>query len=1166
MNQSNLFLLNVICTACVPSLPSPPSLQLLSYSQFLGDTTSGPRLIKAMAGLAAYTLLHSTSAVTGPLHELLLARNPLLLYRWHRYMDAWQYGSGQDYKPAAAVAPPPPAAAAAVVGGGGGRDSTAAIGNDAHRSSSSGDHGDPADGNSRAVVNGRKEERAVGSSSTKESISSTASAPADLEQQPNRHTAEPTATATMSYCRPFGPVIATASFTTGSHSSSSSSSGGSEGQEGQEAWAMTHSVDTHEEAMFGYEDGMLVGLELTAEGLAALDPSRYSVDTYEEGLEGELRFKVSGTAGAAATVAVADLTHSVDTYEDSLLVGYELGAEGLAALDPSRLSVDTYEEGLEGEVTYSSSKSKAAAAAGAGTGGYASHSIDTYEDSLLVGTNAAAAALASDDPSRYSVDTYEEGLNTQLTFKTAAAPTVGTVAAGGAGAAKQAAATSAVAAAATSAVAAAATAATTGATITTAATGAAATAAPAAATAEGVSIGDAIHSVDTYEDSLLVGWDLAGGLSVDDPGRYSVDTYEEGLEPGFGGFRPVVVAAAAAAAAGESEEWGGAGESCDTYEDALLVGCELGAEGLTGDDLSRYSVDTYEEGLEPQLPFKGLPAQPPPPAAAGAVASHSIDTFEDALLVGCEPGAEGLTREDPSRYSVDTYEEGPDADLRFRMTAADKGSDASHSVDTHEDSVLLEAEIQAAAAAARAVDDPSRYSVDTYDIASEDPGVSGKGRVQNPQPPPPPPGATASAAAASAAAAAAATSIAAAAGGDVLCPPPPPPLPPAAATNAAAGSVPIIAAAAAEEDVLSSGESLEESLNYEWGLQAAINAIRDATKSVDTYEDALDEDWDLEPSFTAPPAAAPVAAGAAVVEGPMHSVDTYDDALDDDWSAGAAVAKWDVTHSVDTYDECFEDPSWGGESSPASSASSSAAAVTAEATADKSSLARNSVDTYEEALGVYDAAAGGDMGRYSVDTYEEVIADAINSFSALREATAAAATSADYGPGGSKGVVFEGVEADNQRLRRRQWQAPGHTTPAVADDDDEATAAADDGDDDDNSDDSRRRSDEQQLSDLMIAREVVAWSSEGGEADTTKEGASGSGKGEGEGVVRVEEEGAATPSVRDAVAAAAEVAGKGGKEGQEKPKAGAWRGAWRPKVDPAAMKDLMDDEGGEPDE
>ncbi|WIA16783.1 hypothetical protein OEZ85_013431 [Tetradesmus obliquus] len=79
--------------------------QLLSYSRFLNDTRSAPRLLAGLAGLAAYSALHAATPLTGPLHEALLSRlSPRLLYAWHRYADAWRYGSGADWAPAAAAA------------------------------------------------------------------------------------------------------------------------------------------------------------------------------------------------------------------------------------------------------------------------------------------------------------------------------------------------------------------------------------------------------------------------------------------------------------------------------------------------------------------------------------------------------------------------------------------------------------------------------------------------------------------------------------------------------------------------------------------------------------------------------------------------------------------------------------------------------------------------------------------------------------------------------------------------------------------------------------------------------------------------------------------------------------------------------------------------------
>ncbi|MGB3695662.1 MAG: FAD-binding oxidoreductase, partial [Spirulinaceae cyanobacterium] len=45
--------------------------------------------------LGLYTFLYSLSQVLKPLAKNLSSRQ---LYYWHRYVDSWFYGSGQDYK------------------------------------------------------------------------------------------------------------------------------------------------------------------------------------------------------------------------------------------------------------------------------------------------------------------------------------------------------------------------------------------------------------------------------------------------------------------------------------------------------------------------------------------------------------------------------------------------------------------------------------------------------------------------------------------------------------------------------------------------------------------------------------------------------------------------------------------------------------------------------------------------------------------------------------------------------------------------------------------------------------------------------------------------------------------------------------------------------------
>lgn len=106
-------------------------LQLLAYSAFLGDTRGASRLMTGLAGLWLYGLLHATTPLTSPLHEALLAASPRLRYRWHRYTDAWRYGSGNDWVDTVqqqAAGAGPAAAAAAAVGSSRGPKAAAAVG------------------------------------------------------------------------------------------------------------------------------------------------------------------------------------------------------------------------------------------------------------------------------------------------------------------------------------------------------------------------------------------------------------------------------------------------------------------------------------------------------------------------------------------------------------------------------------------------------------------------------------------------------------------------------------------------------------------------------------------------------------------------------------------------------------------------------------------------------------------------------------------------------------------------------------------------------------------------------------------------------------------------------------------------------------------------------
>lgn len=52
----------ILHCVCAATCAGP---QLLSYSRFLNDTRSAPRLLAGLAGLAAYSALHAATPLTG---------------------------------------------------------------------------------------------------------------------------------------------------------------------------------------------------------------------------------------------------------------------------------------------------------------------------------------------------------------------------------------------------------------------------------------------------------------------------------------------------------------------------------------------------------------------------------------------------------------------------------------------------------------------------------------------------------------------------------------------------------------------------------------------------------------------------------------------------------------------------------------------------------------------------------------------------------------------------------------------------------------------------------------------------------------------------------------------------------------------------------------------
>lgn len=69
--------------------------QLLDMTLFMRSATAGTMFASNFAQLALYDTLFRVTKVVAPVHERLLP--PRLLYRWRRLVEAFEYGSANDY-------------------------------------------------------------------------------------------------------------------------------------------------------------------------------------------------------------------------------------------------------------------------------------------------------------------------------------------------------------------------------------------------------------------------------------------------------------------------------------------------------------------------------------------------------------------------------------------------------------------------------------------------------------------------------------------------------------------------------------------------------------------------------------------------------------------------------------------------------------------------------------------------------------------------------------------------------------------------------------------------------------------------------------------------------------------------------------------------------------
>eukprot|EP00883_Tetradesmus_obliquus_P008488 jgi/Sobl393_1/19202/SZX60596.1 len=681
--------------------------QLLSYSRFLNDTRSAPRLLAGLAGLAACSALHAATPLTGPLHEALLSRlSPRLLYAWHRYADAWRYGSGADWAPAAAAAAADTGAAPS-----GARDVTHSV--DKYEDSllpPGGYEGADADDalcrpdsplcndamhsvDSTEVIDWGLEagqgwgQHSSGSRSgsgvaaaCSSGCSSGSSRPASKQAAvwggsvlPAVHCSSSSSSSRSQMLRARPVAMAASNGSSSSSGDSGSSSGGDKNaalhrQQRRALEQLLLSIVVHEEHGRHRSTG----------------ESRDVVSIAEPGPGGDVSH-YEGADAARLLYPQLDPARSYDEYD--VIDWSDVANDGWGSSSTSgsggsrRQCCNTRPAGssssssrmnpvawggsmcragwLPGTTSSRQQQRRVAAAAAAGGAGgnsNAAHSVDTYEDSLLPpggyeGADAADDALCRpdsplcEDPG-HSVDSTEV-----INWEREAGQ---------------------------------------GSTSSTRAAAAAASASNRSAAK------DATHSVDTYEDSLLSPGGYEGADADDalrrpdsplceDPG-HSVDSTEVqdwSSQPnqGFGSSKSSTTAAAAGSGSSAGMPAGHAAHSVDTYEDSLLP--PGGYEGADADDaLCRpdsplcedpgHSVDSTEiidwsaqRSSSSRGPVVAAAAADSSASNAGRDATHSVDTYEDSLLP-------------PGGY------EGADADDALCRPDSPLCEDPGHSVDSTE--------------------------------------------------------------------------------------------------------------------------------------------------------------------------------------------------------------------------------------------------------------------------------------------------------------------------------------------------------------------------------------------------------------------------------------------------------------------------------------------------
>ena len=90
------------CHGCLASEHPPAlcsALQIIKITLFMDSPAASSLLGRSFAGIVTYNVLYSIANALRPAVERLLRKNPRSLWRFHRTLEKWEYGSARDYEP-----------------------------------------------------------------------------------------------------------------------------------------------------------------------------------------------------------------------------------------------------------------------------------------------------------------------------------------------------------------------------------------------------------------------------------------------------------------------------------------------------------------------------------------------------------------------------------------------------------------------------------------------------------------------------------------------------------------------------------------------------------------------------------------------------------------------------------------------------------------------------------------------------------------------------------------------------------------------------------------------------------------------------------------------------------------------------------------------------------